>query len=289
MPSRSPVGVIHQATAGIRRSALRRQLQSVAAGKSTALSIDLDQAGVDVGEAIEEITNRLPMESMPVQRLVFAFKRSGTADRVVERLAAKSPQQRARSARVVGALQLTEAVSWLAALLGSRDRAVSDAAARALGKIGGARSATALVLAIQRRGLNRRLVAELARAAPDLFVEVALTEPQRPAVRPALAIAAGLRRRQTAVGPLIGLLERGSRRERVIGCRALGWIGSETAVPIITRALGDRDWKIRMSAAKALGALRAQSAKDDLKYLQIDRNARVRKAAAQALYRLRPR
>ncbi|TMI95416.1 MAG: HEAT repeat domain-containing protein [Bacillati bacterium ANGP1] len=226
---------------------------------------------------------------MPVQRLVFAFKRSGTADRVVERLAAKSPQQRARSARVVGALQLTEAVPWVAALLESRDRAVLDAAARALGKIAGARSATALVLAIQRRGLSRRLVAELARAAPDLFVEVALTEPQRPAVRPALAIAAGLRRRQTAVAPLIGLLEHGSRRERVIACRALGWIGSGTAVPIIKGALIDRDWKIRMSAAKALGALHAQDAKDDLKYLQIDRNARVRKAATQALYRLKPR
>ena len=287
--SRSSVGVIHQATAGIRRGALRRQLQAVAAGKRTTLSIDLEQPGVDVGEAIEEITNRLPMESMPVQRLVFAFKRSGTADRVVERLAAKSPQQRARSARVVGALQLTEAVPWLAALLESRDRAVLDAAARALGKIAGARSATALVLAIQRRGLSRRLVAELARAAPDLFVEVALTEPQRPAVRPALAIAAGLRRRQTAVAPLIGLLEHGSRRERVIACRALGWIGSGTAVPIIKGALIDRDWKIRMSAAKALGALHAQDAKDDLKYLQIDRNARVRKAATQALYRLKPR
>ena len=287
--SRSSVGVIHQATAGIRRGALRRQLQTVAAGKRTTLSIDLEQPGVDVGEAIEEITNRLPMESMPVQRLVFAFKRSGTADRVVERLAAKSPQQRARSARVVGALQLTEAVPWVAALLESRDRAVLDAAARALGKIAGARSATALVLAIQRRGLSRRLVAELARAAPDLFVEVALTEPQRPAVRPALAIAAGLRRRQTAVAPLIGLLEHGSRRERVIACRALGWIGSGTAVPIIKGALIDRDWKIRMSAAKALGALHAQDAKDDLKYLQIDRNARVRKAATQALYRLKPR
>ena len=283
------MGVIHQATAGIRRGALRRQLQTVAAGKRTTLSIDLEQPGVDVGEAIEEITNRLPMESMPVQRLVFAFKRSGTADRVVERLAAKSPQQRARSARVVGALQLTEAVPWVAALLESRDRAVLDAAARALGKIAGARSATALVLAIQRRGLSRRLVAELARAAPDLFVEVALTEPQRPAVRPALAIAAGLRRRQTAVAPLIGLLEHGSRRERVIACRALGWIGSGTAVPIIKGALVDRDWKIRMSAAKALGALHAQDAKDDLKYLQIDRNARVRKAATQALYRLKPR
>ena len=287
--SRSSVGVIHQATAGIRRGALRRQLQAVAAGKRATVSIDLEQSGVDVGEAIEEITNRLPMESMPVQRLVFAFKRSGTADRVVERLAAKSPQQRARSARVVGALQLTEAVPWVAALLESRDRAVLDAAARALGKIAGARSATALVLAIQRRGLSRRLVAELARAAPDLFVEVALTEPQRPAVRPALAIAAGLRRRQTAVAPLIGLLEHGSRRERVIACRALGWIGSGTAVPIIKGALVDRDWKIRMSAAKALGALHAQDAKDDLKYLQIDRNARVRKAATQALYRLKPR
>ena len=289
MPSRSPVAVIHQAQAGIRRSALRRQLQAVAAGKSTSLSIDLDQSGADVGEVIEEITSRLPMESMQVQRLVFAFKSSGTADRVVERLGAKSPQQRANSARVAGALRLTEAVTWVAALLESRDRAVSDAAARALGKIGGARSATALVLAIQRRGLNRRLVAELARAAPDLFVEVALAEPQRPAVRPALAIAAGLRRRQTAVGPLMRLMERGSRRERVISCRALGWIGSGTAVPVITRALADRDWKIRMSAAKALGALHAHSAKNDLKYLHIDRNARVRKAAEQALYRLRTR
>ena len=88
---------------------------------------------------------------------------------------------------------------------------------------------------------------------------------------------------------MIGLLEHGSRRERVIACRALGWIGSGTAVPIIKGALVDRDWKIRMSAAKALGALHAQDAKDDLKYLQIDRNARVRKAATQALYSLKPR
>src|SRR2546427_7500745 len=229
--SRSSVGVIHQATAGIRRGALRRQLQAVAAGKRTTLSIDLEQPGVDVGEAIEEITNRLPMESMPVQRLVFAFKRSGTADRVVERLAAKSPQQRARSARVVGALQLTEAVPWVAALLESPDRAVLDAAAPALGKIAGARSGTALVLAVQRQGLNRRLVAKLARAAPDLFVEVALTEPQRPAVRPALAIAAGLRRRQTAVDPLIGLLEPGIRRERGSACCETGCVAPGAVAP----------------------------------------------------------
>jgi HEAT repeat protein len=72
----------------------------------------------------------------------------------------------------------------------------------------------------------------------------------------------------------------------VISCRALGWIGSGTAVPMLVAALRDRDWKTRMSAAKALGALRARSAKDDLKYLQIDPNARVRKAAQNALHQL---
>src|SRR2546429_7632682 len=170
MPSRSPAGMTPQATAGIRRSALRRQLQSVAAGKGPALSIDLDQAGVDVGEAIEEITNRLPMESMPVQRLVFAFKRSGTADRVVERLAAKSPQQRARSARVVGALQLTEAVSSLAAPLGSRGRAGSDAAARGLGQIRGGPTATGPAPAKPRKGPDTTAFRSPAPARPPRLV-----------------------------------------------------------------------------------------------------------------------
>ncbi len=287
MSPSSPTTVIQKATVGMRRSALRRQLQSVVSDKSTTLSLDLDQPGLDVGAVIEEITRGLTADSLAVQRLVVALRKSGAADVVVQRLAAKNPHQRVRSARVVGALRLYEAVPWVAELLASRDRGVSDAAARALGKTGGRNSASALVLAIQRRGLNRRLVAELARAAPDLYLEIALGEPQRPAVRPALAMAAGLRRRRTAISPLISLLEHGSRRERVISCRALGWIGAGSAVPVIKAALLDRDWKTRMSAAKALGALRAHSARDELKYLQIDRNRRVRKAAEQALNRLK--
>jgi HEAT repeat protein len=287
MSTASPVAMLQQAQAGMRRSAVRRQLESVASGKATAISIPLDQPGVDVGALIDEIIDRQLVDGVEVQRLVVAFTNSGMTDHVIERLAAKSPQQRARSARILGALRLYEGVPWLAGLLESRDRGVSDAAARALGKIGGALCARALVTAIHRRGLNRRLVAELARSAPDLFIESALGEPQRPSVRPALAIAAGLRRRRTAVSPLIALLERGSRRERVISCRALGWIGSTTAVPAIRQLLQDPDWKIRMSAAKALGSLRARSAKDGLKFLQIDPNARVRKAAEHALHQLR--
>src|SRR6266849_6225896 len=125
MSPSSPTTVIQKATVGMRRSALRRQLQSVVSDKSTTLSLDLDQPGLDVGAVIEEITRGLTADSLAVQRLVVALRKSCAAE-----------------------------------LLASRDRGVSDAAARALGKTGGRNSASALVLAIQRRGLNRRLVAE---------------------------------------------------------------------------------------------------------------------------------
>jgi HEAT repeat protein len=282
----SPVRVVEEAQASVRRNNLRRQLRSVVAGKGGALSIDVDDKHLDAGALVGEVTHGHSMQSAPMQRLVVAFKNSGVADRAVDRLSAKSPQDRVRNARLLGALRMYDATPWVAEMLDARDRSVSDAAARALGLIGGAAAANALVKAINRRGLNRRLVAELARSAPDLFVESALREPQPQAVRPALAIAAGLRRRHAAVGPLIELMQHGSRRERVISIRALGWIKASSAVPMIVEALQDRDWKIRLSAAKALCALSARSALNELKYLQIDRNARVRKASANAMARL---
>ena len=109
MSSRSPVAVLKQADAGIRRAALRRKLQAVTTRMSRTLTVDLDHAGVDVGEVIEQVTEGLPMESAEMQRLVAAFKDSGVADRVIARLSAKSPVQRARSARVIGARKLGDA------------------------------------------------------------------------------------------------------------------------------------------------------------------------------------
>lgn len=282
----SPVRVVEEAQAGVRRNAVRRQLRAVVAGKSRSVAVDLDDRNIDAGALVNEVTHGHAMQSAPVQRLVVAFKNSGVADRAVEKLSSKSPQDRARNARLVGALRMYDATAWVAELLDARDRSVSDSAARALGLIGGGAAANALLKAIHRRGLNRRLVAELARSAPDLYVETALREPQPEAVRPALAIAAGLRRRRAAVGPLIELMQHGSPRERAISIRALGWIKASSAAPMITDALQDRDWKIRFSAVKALSALRAHSAIDEVRYLQIDRNARVRKAAANALARL---
>ncbi|TMD17384.1 MAG: HEAT repeat domain-containing protein [Chloroflexi bacterium] len=279
----APVVAIQRARDGVRRAAVRRRLESVASGKTADASFNFDELGVDMAGVLEELTVGLQPDSIRIERLVATLKNSGTVDRLVERLETKGVHHRAASARAIGALRMYEAVPSVAPLLASRERPVADAAARALGRIGGTRSATALLLAIQRRGLNRRLVAELARSAPDLFLEVAMSERQKPGVRPALALAAGLRRRRTATSQLMILVQRGSRRERVISCRALGWIGAAIAIPVITEALLDRDWKLRMSAAKALGMLRAQESSYELRCLSADRNPRVRKAAQNAL------
>lgn len=286
MPVAPSAGAIHRARRGFRKAAIRHALREIVEGKHERVSIESTEMRLEAARIVEEMTAGKREDAREVQLLQVAFVNSKQADDMVERLAAKSIHDRIASARLIGALRMYDAVSWLSPLLAARDRSVADTAARSLGRIGGARSATALVTAIQRRGVHRRLVAELARAAPDFFIEAALGEQQRPGVRPALAIAAGLRRRRTAISPLLWLLQTGSRKERVISCRALGWIGAESAVPVIEEALHDRDWKIRMAAAKALGALAGGSSRRRLEELYADRNTRVRKAAHQAVRRL---
>ncbi|MFI5281760.1 MAG: HEAT repeat domain-containing protein [Candidatus Dormibacterales bacterium] len=241
----------------VRKATIRRSLQAAVAGESQILAIDLDEPGVDVAELICEVSAELKPGSPAVERLVAAFERAGISDKVVDRLAATDPALQARSAEIVGALRLEQAVPWLAPLLAVRDRTVREAAARALGRIGGGRSADALMCAIERSGLSRILIVELARAAPDLFLESALNHAPRAGVRSAAAAAAGLRRRRSAVGPLTALLASGSRSERAMSCRALGWIGAWSARPAITAALEDKESNVRRSAEKALIAILA--------------------------------
>lgn len=280
------VTAVQRYQVGVRTAKLRKRLEELASGKVTDSPVTLEEPGVDVAGVIEEVTRGLSPDVRPLQRLVATFRNSGAIDRLVDRLESRHVPARIAAVRTVGALHLYDAVWRVAPLLASREKGLADASARALGKIGGAHSAMALLGGIQRRGTNRRLVAELARGAPDHFIEMAISEAAKPGVRPGLALAAGLRRRRTATGQLIHLVERGSRRERVISCRALGWIGATTAIPLLTEALNDRDWKVRMSSAKALGALGATESVVALRYLDLDRNPRVRAAAHRALRRI---
>jgi HEAT repeat protein len=241
--------------------------------------MSLEEKGVDTVDIVDEVTRPMRAEDMEMWRLAWSLEQAGATQAALEGLVSGDPARRRISARFVGALQMEDAVPWLAPLALSSDRTVCDAAARALGRIGGSRSAQALLAAIQRNGARRILITALARAAPDLFLEVALSEPHPPGVTQAVAIAAGLRRRHTAIGPLLALLVHGSRRERASACRALGWIGAGTASPLLIGALEHPDWKVRISAAKALAALRAPLAAPDLERLLSDPNPRVRRTA----------
>lgn len=283
MIRRSPVGALEQARVGIRRAAVRRQLQSVAAGGRRDVSLALDERGIDVVGVVEHVVRPWRPESPPMQRLRSSFASSGITESAVDGLTAHSVAGRKTSVRFLGALQMETAVPWIAPLLRSPDRSLSEKAARALGRIGGVRAANALLNAIHRTGMRRILITELARAAPDLFLEAALSESLRPGLSQAAAIAAGLRRRRTALGPLLALLRHGNRRERAIACRSLGWIGDASATGTLIGALDDEEWRVRLSAARALGTLRAELSAPNLEKLTGDRNPRVRKAAEFAL------
>lgn len=272
-----------------RRRAIERDLQAVIDGRSSTTGFCHDEAQVDATGILLRSTAQLAADHPGLRRLVAALASAGTLEPIVDGLAARDVHRRAHSARVIGALRLEDSVAWLVPLLASRERTVVDSAARALGRIGGVQSAEALIQAIQRFGPRRVLIAELAHASPDLLLESVLVGPRRAGVTSAAALAAGLRLRQTAVGPLLKLVIDGGRRHRVISCRALGWMGARTAIPVLESSLRDRDWRVRVSAAKALGRLHAKSARPVVSALLTDGHPKVRAAAAQALLRLQSR
>src|SRR5207247_1817700 len=174
MAVEAPPGRMEQARAGMRRAALKRQVEAVAAGSGDRLPIDLEDGAFDVATVVAEVAWPLQPQSASLTRLVVALHRSGVADAVVAGLAEEDPLQLERCCRILGALRLEPAVPWLAPLLRSEHVAVSDRAARALGRLGGIRSAEALLAATRRAGTRRPLVA--AKALGELHAQAQFKE-----------------------------------------------------------------------------------------------------------------
>jgi HEAT repeat protein len=184
----------------------------------------------------------------------------GLEDAVVGGLTNPDPAVRAASARSCGAARLEAAVPLLAARLLDPDPGVRGAAAGALGRIGGARSADALLRALRtRRGPAGRLIRELARSAPDHYLESALERPENRPLRAALAVAAGLRPCPTPIARMLyELLDDGTEAERVAACHAFGALGYTEAVPVLLDTLFDRSSSVRHAARGALNRLGAR-------------------------------
>jgi HEAT repeat protein len=284
--------MIDHARDSLRRAGLRRQLDAIASGGGARLKFDVDLTTFDAALVLSQVTARMHVGSVELRRLTAAFRDSGSLPRVIEGLNAANPDRRIRSCRTVGALRLEEALPWVTPLLRATDSRVSAAAARALGRIGGVRSADSLVAAIQRKGPRRVFIVALARAAPDLYLEAALGSRLRQRTLGPVAIAAGLRRRRTSIRPLALLMGSGTHRQRVICCRALAWSHSTAAIPAVMEALTDADWRVRISAIKSLTALQAVAPDDRLEiFLQIERlvehpDIRIRSAARRSVRRL---
>jgi HEAT repeat protein len=154
---------------------------------------------------------------------------------------------------------MEQAIPLLSERLLDPDRRVRAVAASALGRIGGGRSAEALLHALRTCRLGAgRLSRELARAAPDFFLESALVRPENRKIRATLALTAGLRGRSSAVAEqLLALLE-GDPAERAAACHALGCLHHTPAVPFLMDALFDPSPRVRHAAAVALTRLGAR-------------------------------
>jgi HEAT repeat protein len=282
---RSAASVLRPVKRAVDRAAFRMRLHQVAEGRTQARALDLGSTPDESASILAAECRRLPVGSPALKRLIAGLHRSGALDRIVDGLAARDRNVQLRSLRLAGALRLEAAVPWLEPLLASSHEPLRAAAARALGRIGGVRAANALVRGLTwRRGSTVRLVMELARAVPDLYLEAKLVDPQHLRIRSSLAIAAGLRRRRTTLPVLLDLLQNGSRTERTVSARAIGWIGSPEPGLSLVYALSDPDWQVRNAAAKALGWL-TEVGESELTFSLLDRQARVRRSTGDALRR----
>ncbi len=151
-PRNSALSAIGRARAKVRQAAVRRQLEGVVSGASRSLAFDLARMGDDAVVVIRRMRAERRWGRPEITRLAAALASSGVLNLVIDGLASDDPAMAVRCARMTGALELERAVLWLEPLLRSDDPAVVEAGARALGSIGGTRSAEALTNAIQRRG-----------------------------------------------------------------------------------------------------------------------------------------
>lgn len=273
----------------IRLTRMRHQIRSVAAGRSTVLNLDLGDREMDASALLAEEAASLDVDSPAFQRLASSIKHADLADAVIDGLGARDPILRVRCLRVAGTMRMEPLVAWIGPLLWAPEPGVRSAAARALARIGGSRSADALLDAIQRLGSRPMFIIALARAAPDLYLETILRSPQKRAVHPAVAMAAGIRRRRTATFALMAQLVGGSRRMRAACGRALGWIDAPVSIQALNTALSDPEWRVRLSAVKALGRTSTYMPGAPLRMCLTDPNPKVLRAANDVRRRLRRR
>jgi HEAT repeat protein len=172
-----------------------------------------------------------------------------------------SEQIRLQSARALGMMGVEAAVEPLRTMLLWGEGLEVSVAGEALGRIGGSMAIDALL--------------------------VALADPQ-PTARWHVAMAALEEMGETAVAPLVTMLDSQDALARRNAAQALGWIGSSSATEALMRALKrDGDETVRSQAAWALGEIGDPAAWRALERAKLrDSAVEVQTAAEWALARV---
>jgi hypothetical protein len=215
--------------------------------KSSELLADDSVAG-----AISSVLERAGPGIMGHWRVTQTLKATGLDAELLNSLVDPDPKVRIAAARLCGAFRLTDAVVWLADLMGDANPKVRDAAVRALGVLGGRRAVDALMSALDRLP-QHRLAIELSHAASDMDMEVLMREPASVQAAVVTVLACGLRYDRLRVGALTGIAHdrRWPSRVRSAACCALAMIGDPTTADGLRPLTGDPDAGVRLAAAKA--------------------------------------
>lgn len=233
----------------------------------------------------------------PAQRVVDVLVAHGLVRRARAGVAALSGTRRARSAWTLGVLRVGDAAAEVVPLLQDRDRGVAVTSARALGLLGDAESARALLAAVApgRRGRGELPVWVVVEALVGLGPQAADTIGQALAHEDAstrtVAAMSIARAQHLSQRPRLRALVGHEEEPTVLAAlaEALGALGD----PADTVALTDltahiHPRSVRLAAVRALGDLADARAVTALGILLADTDPRVGELAADVLVGLGP-
>jgi HEAT repeat protein len=214
------------------------------------------------GEAARErLLERLALEPDPavgqaVAQALATLVGPQTAPTLIELLGHDEPQVRWRAATVLGSIPTDASIEALAQTMLNDHSIARQAAARSLGRIGGAQAAAAVI---------------------PLLDEIELTTVRH------LALSVLEQIGEPAVDPLIAALAHEWPARRQHAAEALGWIGAPEATLALAEALHDPSEAVRIEAAWALGKIGTMQAREALAVALTDPSPLVRAQAEAAL------
>jgi len=209
------------------------------------------------------------------------------ADSVAEQIAALQDEDwavREDAAALLGAARDARAIVPLITTLRDSDKAVRDAASRALIAIGAA-AVTPLLDWLRDPGSEEPVAGILAVIGDSRAIDalIGALSSSNWIVRMHAAKGLGKIGDSRAVDPLIPLLQDKVKAVREEAAAAMSAIGT-AAIPELLRALKHPEWLVRLHAVEALGRMRSPDATDSLLHVLFnDADASVREDAAHAL------